>query len=234
MHALRLHIVASISALALAATATTATAHIAVGSGPAAANRTQKITFAITHGCGDLDTLRIRIDIPAGITSVRPLASDFGKPIVARTGTAVTSVTWQKPDADLQDADVQFYELTIRARVADVPFTQIQFNIFQTCRDADGNEITVPWDQPPGSTSGEPAAMLTVVPGRLPGWNRVVAPIAIAEADLGRYFGDALIVWRGTAAFSANPNTMSQIAATPGVTVLAGDIAPGDELWVRY
>lgn len=215
--------------------AAVADAHISISSGPAAANKTQKITVAVSHGCDGADTIAVRLDIPAGITSVRPLVSDFGKFSVTKDASnAITSVTWRKPLADLQDEDIGFYELTIRARVGDVPFSRIQFNIFQTCRDAQGNETTVAWDQPPGSQTGEPAAMLTVVPPRQPGWNKFVPAATIAEADLGTYFGDALIVWRGTAAFSPNPNTAAQIAATQGVTPLAGDIPAGTELWVRY
>jgi hypothetical protein len=56
---------------------------------------------------------------------------------------------------------------------------------------------------------------------------------ALTIEEIATYFGDAQIVWRGNAAYSPNANTMSQIAATMGVTAL-GSVAANDELWVRY
>jgi periplasmic copper chaperone A len=210
-----------------------AEAHVSLASGPAAAAKSQKITFGVGHGCEGSDTLRIRVDIPAGVTSVRPLFSDFGKPTVIRNGTTVTAVEWTKANADVLDADDAYYELTIRARVPDAAFTQIQFNITQVCRSAQGVETTVMWDQAPGGT-GNPAPMLTVVPARTSGWNKIVVGRAVAAAELPIYLGDAQIVWRGNAAYSANAATMAQIAQTQGVTALTGDLAAGDELWIRY
>jgi hypothetical protein len=77
----------------------------------------------------------------------------------------------------------------------------------------------------------EPAPGLLIVPAHVPGWNKVTVPAAVA--DLGVYFGDALIVWKGTAAFSANPATKDMIAGTPGVTALTS-LAASDEIWVKY
>jgi hypothetical protein len=217
----------------LLSTTRAAEAHVSLASGPAAAAKSQKITFGVGHGCEGSDTLRIRVDIPAGVTSVRALFSDFGKPTVIRDGTTVTAVEWTKADADVLAGDDGYYELTIRARVPDAAFTQLQFNITQVCRSAQGVETTVMWDQPPGST-GNTAPMLVVVPARTTGWNKIVVGRAVAAADLPIYLGDAQIVWRGNAAYSANAATMAQIGQTQGVTALTGDLASSDELWVRY
>jgi hypothetical protein len=220
-------------------TAAPVAAHVSLASGPAAANKSQKITFGVGHGChiGDIDadTYRIRVDIPAGITGVRALASDFGKPTMIRdTDNVIIAVEWQKPLADLQDdEDTQYYDITIRAKVADVPFTQIKFDIHQTCRTTAGVELTVSWNEAPGGT-GNTSPMLTVVPPRTPGWNKFVLPATVPEANVPMYFGDALIAWRGTSAYSSNPNTAAMIATTSGVTPLTGDLQANDEIWVRY
>jgi uncharacterized protein YcnI len=211
-----------------------AEAHVGISSGPAAAAKSQKITFAVGHGCEGADTLRVRVDIPAGVTSVRALFSDFGKPTVIRNGTTVTAVEWTKADADVLAADDGYYELTIRARVPDAAFTQIQFNVTQVCRTAGNVEMTVPWDQGPGSTTGNPAPLLSVVPAHTTGWNKIVVGRSVAAADLPTYLGDAQIVWRGTAAYSSNAATMAQIGQTMGVTALTGNLAAGEEIWVRY
>ncbi|MBX3161121.1 MAG: DUF1775 domain-containing protein [Deltaproteobacteria bacterium] len=228
----------NLSLAAFAATmliSASASAHISVASGPGFANVSQKITFGITHGCNGADTLKIKVSIPAGVTGVRALYSDFGKPSVEKDASNnVTAVTWQKADADLQAEDIGFYELTIRARLPNAPFSRLQFNVEQTCRTAAGVVEVTHWDQPPGATTGEPAPLVTVVPARQPGWNKYVLPANIAAADVPMYFGDALIAWRGAAAYSSNANTVAQITATPGVTMLGGDLAANDEIWVRY
>jgi periplasmic copper chaperone A len=219
-----------------------AQAHSSISSGPAQATKSQKITVSVGHGCEDdamkhLDTIKVRVTIPAGVTSVRALRSDFGKPTVVRSGETVTHVEWTKPAAELLDGDDAYYELTIRARVGDVAFSRLQFNVEQTCEDSTtGEQVVVNWDQPPGSTTGNPAPLLTVVPPRVPGWNKFTIPAGttVAADDFGTFFGDAVIVWRGTAAFSSNSITMTQIGATAGVTVLDSSLAASDEIYVKY
>jgi periplasmic copper chaperone A len=216
------------------AVSSVAEAHVSIASGPAASNKSQKITFSVAHGCEGADTFKIRVEIPAGISGVRPLTSDFGKPTVEKSGTNVTVVTWKKPDGDIQSEDVQFYELTLRARVDAPAFSVVRFKVIQTCRTASG-DVDVAWTAGPGE-AGEPAAALIVAPAHIPGWNKVVldASTTVAAAELPVYLGDALIVWRGNAAFSTNANTMAMITSTPGVTALSGDLKPNDVLWVKY
>lgn len=221
------------AAFAVALISSTAEAHISIANPSVAANTSgQKITLAISHGCGTSDTRSIKVDIPTGVlTSIRPLYSDFGAFSVTKAGNPaqVTSITWTKTEPAL-DADDAFYEITFRARVADMPFTQVPVTVTQTC--ADGT--VVPWDQPPGATTGEPAPLLTIVPARTTGWNKFTLTKAIAVADLPVYFKEALIVWKGNAAFSTNLVTAMLISTTNGVTPLATDLAIGDEIWVKY
>lgn len=221
-----------------------ASAHISIASGPALANKSgQKISFGINHGCtgvggAKLDTLSIRIDIPTGIdpASVRALPSDFGgTPIVTKTGTNVTSVQWNRDPAELQASDVAYYELTLRMKILDVPFTKIPWVITQVCRPQGGtvtDDVTVIWTGP--SSNAEPSPVLTVVPAHVAGWHKVTLTSAILAADMGVYFGDAQIVWKGTAAFSSNAFTATLITMTSGVTALTADLAVGDEIWVKY
>ena len=63
------------------------------------------------------------------------------------------------------------------------------------------------------------------------GWNKYI--VAAAVPDVAALFGDAQIVWKGTAAYSANPTTAELIGATPGVTALTA-LAANDEIWVKY
>ena len=214
--------------------ASLAEAHVSISSGPAQANKSQKITFGVGHGCDGADTVKVRVEIPAGISSVRVLSSDFGKPTIEGTAAAVTAVVWTKVAVDLLGEDYGYYELTIRARVADVAFASIPFKVFQTCRTAAGVETTVAWDQPPGSTGGEPAPVLNVVPGRASGWNKYTLTSAVPATKFGTFFGDAQIVWKGNSAYSVNAALTPLITDTPGVTALTADLAAGDVIWVKY
>jgi uncharacterized protein YcnI len=231
------------TAFALAVTAgiglasSPAHAHITVASGPGFANTTQEITFGVGHGCAGADTYKVRIEIPSTVTSVRPERSDFGKVSVEKDDTgAVTAAVWQKDDADALDADIAYYKLVIRLKVPNQPFTTIFFKAHQTCRAADGALSVTDWVMLPSDPvvdggTDEPAPTLNIVPARLPGWNKLTVPAAVP--DLSVFFPDALIVWKGTAAYSANPATMDLITATSGVTTLSS-LAANDEIWVKY
>jgi uncharacterized protein YcnI len=230
---MRLSIIAT-ALLLTASAASVAEAHVSIASGPALANKSQKITFGIGHGCDGADTIKVRVEIPSQISGVRVLTSDFGKSSIEGTAAAVTAVTWTKTDADLQAEDFGYYELTIRARVADVPFTNVAFKVEQTCKSSTGVITVVPWDQPEGATTGEPAPQLVVVPAHVAGWNKITIAAAVPFAKVPTYFGDAQIVWKGNAAYTPSAALTPLITATPGVTALTADLAAGDEIWVKY
>jgi len=213
-----------------------ARAHIEIDSPPATSNATNEVEFAVGHGCAGNDTFKVVIDIPAGVTSVRPMRSDFAIPTVAKDGSGnVTSVTWQKSTADALDADTSFYKLTIRMKVPDQPFSTLYFAAHQTCRAANGDLSVVEWTDlpttPANQQTGNPAAALKLVPPRVAGWNKFTVPAAMA--DLSVFFKDAQIVWKGNSAWSANPNIATQISGTSGVTALTS-VNAGDEVWVKY
>jgi uncharacterized protein YcnI len=214
-----------------------AQAHIEVASGPATSNATNEVVFGVGHGCSGNDTYKVVIDIPAGVTGVRPMRSDFAIPTVQQDQAGnVTSVSWQKPDTDALASDILFYKLTIRFKTPDQPLSTVYFVAHQTCRAANGDLSVVEWHDtpttPPDQQTGEPAAALKLVPARMPGWNKYTVPAAMS--DLSVFFKDALIVWKGTAsAYSGNPNIASLITSTAGVTPLTS-LNAGDEVWVKY
>ncbi len=213
-----------------------ALAHITVASGVGFANTTQEVTFGVGHGCAGLDTSAVRIEIPTGVMSVRPERSDFGAVSVETDATGVvTAVVWQKPDAELLATDIAYYKLVIRMKLPNQPFTTLLFPTHQTCKAPDGTVSVADWVASPSDPavaagSAEPAPQLVVVPARQPGWNTFTLPVAV---DPSVYFADALIVWRGAAAYSVNPSTASLIGATPGVLPLTA-LDANDQIWVRY
>ena len=212
-------------------------AHISIASGVGIANTTQEVTFGVGHGCAGDDTYKVRIEIPAGVTSVRPLRSDFGRVSVEKDATGIiTAVVWQKSDVDALESDIAYYKLVVRMKLPDQPFKSLYFPAHQTCRSASGTLSIVDWiglptDAPVDGAAAEPAAPLPLIPARRSGWNKFV--VAQPVSDLSVFFSDALIVWKGTAAYSANPATVDLIKSTTGVTALTS-LTPSDEIWVRY
>jgi uncharacterized protein YcnI len=216
--------------------ATAASAHVSIVSGPALASATQEVVFGIGHGCSGQDTLSLRVEVPAAVTSLRTVPSSFGRATLEKGAAGIiTAVTWQKSDADVLPDDSAYYKLAIRIRVPNQPFTTLNFPAHQTCRDSEGGTTTVDWvataAAADGGESAEPVPTLTIVPAHQPGWNKMTVPVSIS--DMASYFGDALIVWKGQSAYSINPSTREQIAATSDVSVLSA-LEANDEIWVRY
>jgi periplasmic copper chaperone A len=240
-------VAASASALlALAGTflaPTLAQAHVGISSGPAVANATSEIVFGVGHGCSGLDTLSIKIDIPASVTAVRAGGSDLGPATFERNAAlAITAVTFTKPEGALTSGDDNYYKAVLRIKVPNTPFATLYFPVHQTCKAKGGATTTVvDWvgttpndahDSDAGAAP-EPAAALIIVPASKPGWNKFTVPSAIPAASLPAIFGTAQVVWKGSAAYSANPTTVEQIKSTAGVTALT-ELAAGDEVWVKY
>lgn len=212
-------------------------AHVSIVSGAAFANTSQIVTFGVGHGCAGADTFSVEVTIPPSVTSVRLLPSEFGRATFQTDSAgAVTSVTWQKELSAVLPADTGYYELRVRFRVPDAPFSTVYFPSRQTCRAANGTMTTTDWVGLPGMMGPdggtlEPAPALVVLPARQPGWNRYT--VARDVSDLATYFRDASIVWSGAAAYSINPSTATLITSTPGVTALT-TIRASEQIWVRY
>ena len=228
MRRLILLVLALVSALALG--------HVSIVSGPGIANATQDLTLDVGHGCEGNDTSMVRTTIPESVKSVRAMTSDFGRATVGLDATGTpTSVTWQRASADLLPVDTNFYKLTMRVRLPNTPFQVLYFPTEQTCVQADGGTLTSLWTDssglPPDGGLQEPSPAVVIVPAHKPGWNKLTVPVAVE--NLGVFFSDAQIVWKGTAAFSASATTTELIAGTEGVTSLSS-LAAGDEIWVKY
>lgn len=209
-----------------------ANAHVSVTSGPGFANVSQAVTFGVGHGCAGADTYSVRVEIPAGVTSVRPSSNAFGRARVEKNDAGdVVAVVWQKADADALDADVEYYELTMQVKLPNQPFSVVYFPAYQVCRAADGSMSSTDWVATTEGGEGEPAPSVAVLPARMAGWNKF--KVASAVKDLSVFFKDALVVWRGSAAYSANPTTAELIEQTEGVSELTA-LAAGDEVWVKY
>jgi len=227
MTSLRLKIFATV--LATLALAAPALAHVSL-SGQGIADSSQVLTFSVGHGCEGADTVKLEIAIPDAVTTVRALPGPFGDAVLTTDDAGlVRSVSWSKAEA--RAADDQYYQLAIRIKVPNAPFTRLYFPTTQTCRTADGDELVVEWAALPTSgDEAEPAPELLVLPPHKPGWNRYTVDVAIDDLTM---FDDALIVWAGERAYSSNPETAALIEGTEDVEPLTA-IEAGAEIWVKY
>lgn len=225
-----------LAAISTALVATAAQAHVGITNPNVAAGSSQIIHFGVGHGCAGADTTRIVVTIPAEVTSVRGIpGTGFGEAdVITDEAGLPLAVAWEKDT--VRDLDDAYYQLSLRISVPATPFATLYFPVTQTCRDAEGVETVVEWnalpgDPPPqGEEEASPAAALSIVPARSPGWNRYVAQSAIIDLSV---FKDAEIVWVGDAAYSSNQLTAELIANEEGVAQLVG-IEPGAEIWVKY
>lgn len=212
----------AIAAALLLGTLPAAHAHVSFVASNAYADTTYLATATVPHGCTDLagtdyDTLRIEIEIPAGMTDVRPADAVFG-PVTIETDTngAVTRLIWTKTAAALA-GDTHLYQVSFRGRLPNMPLATLAFATTQICA---GNTMK--------SWAGVDAPVLRVLPKRTPGWNKYTAQADVNEATIKAFFGDAQIVWSNGMAYSANPVTAGLIA-----NPLTG-IPAGMDYWVKY
>lgn len=231
----QLRVAALVSTLALTSAASPAFAHVAL-SGDATVGKSALLTFGVGHGCEGSDSTQIEVAIPKEVVAVRAAPSVFGTATLIKDDTGiVTAVRWTKQDA--REEDDQYYQLSIRITVPDLPFTTLYFPTRQTCRNAEGDDVVVDWAALPSKDAAasqaedeHPAPAVTIFPQRRPGWNKFTMP---AKLDSLGLFDDAQIVWSGDAAYSSNPTTAELIKADDSVDELTA-LKAGAEIWVKY
>lgn len=231
----------------------------------AVAGKSYELVLAVPHGCAytppggvesHADTYKVEVAIPTGFTGVRPIIDGvFGRPVVAKNGAAVTSLTWTKATVFDSSEDDQSYRLGLRGTAPNAPFTIIQFNVKQFCKDPQGGaDIVVDWsayDVPPSNESPK----VKIYPARTPGWNKFSVAAsdekhsqAAVTALLTDFFADAQIVWltpgtnNGTGAWSPNPNTVAKIKSLATKDATYYEIATkadvmihaSDVIWAKF
>ena len=203
------------------------TAFVVTSTSNAFAGKSYFATINLGHGCEDeltgvkFDTEKLEVDIPAGVTSVRPMDAPWGSASVETDVDGnVTKITWTKTGAALP-ADSQLYRVNFSAKLPDAAMTTLAFPARQYCHDDSAVEIMTPWE-------GAESPTLKLLPARSPGWNKYTAQAEIDEATIKAFFADAYIVWSGGAAYSSNPVTADLISNT------LTTIPMGAEFWVKY
>ena len=203
------------------------TSFVITDSSNAFAGKSYFATLNLGHGCEDVlsgvkfDTEKLEVDIPAGVTSIRPMDSAWATATVVKDVDGnITQLVWTRTNAPLAE-DSQLYRVSFTAKLPDAPMTTLAFPARQICHNTNAVEITTPWE-------GAEAPTLKLLPPRAPGWNKYTAQADIDDTTINAFFSDAYIVWSGSAAYSANPVTAGLITNT--LTI----IPAGADFWVKY
>ncbi len=200
-------------------------------------NSYSEIELSIPHGCEGFDTVKIEVSLPNGLTGVRAFDSVFGPATVdVDEAGVVTKIVWTAQKVEPYPSDSHAYSVSFRTKTPDAAFTTLFFPTVQTCKDFEGNIYISEWlDATVGhghDANSEilPAPSVLLYPKVSPGWSQYTATNHMHDMSI---FSDAEIVWKGTAAFSANTNTMQMIKDDINVSELS-EIHSGETFWVKY
>ena len=128
--------------------------HVTLDGGEAVSGSYYKAVFTVPHGCEGSPTVKIRVRIPDGVTSVKPQAragwklatvkSKLATPIDNGHGSkiteGVTEVSWSGGPLP----DDQFEEFKIQMKLPDSPDATLYFPVVQECAKGVTRWIEVP------------------------------------------------------------------------------------------
>jgi uncharacterized protein YcnI len=134
-----------------------AAAHIGTEATSTAAGSTSIVRFKIGHGCDGSPTTEVRIQIPDGVTSVRPEATPGWEVEVARQGEEVREVTWSGGSLP----DEQFLQLGLSVRWPEAPGETVWFPTVQTCEEGEHAWVQIPEEGQPEPDEPAPGVELT-------------------------------------------------------------------------
>lgn len=149
-------------------------AHVSLETKQAPADTYYKAVLNVPHGCKESPTVRIRVRIPEGVTSVKPqpkpgwkleiMSTRLAKPIDAGHGRTITESVSEVSWSGGELADEHFDEFRITMKLPDRPGATLYFPVVQDCRQGAHRWIEIP-DK--GRTAGdlkEPAPALRLMP----------------------------------------------------------------------
>lgn len=167
---------AAFAAATLAAMAGPALAHVTLEVGEAAAGSPYKAIFRVPHGCSGSATTAIKLKVPEGFVSAKPMPKAgwtldiktgdyaktytlFGSPVKS----GAVEITWSGGNLP----DNEYDEFVVRGTLADdlkVGDT-LYFPVVQTCATGEEDWIKIPVDGQPEPDTPAPGVKLTAPTG---------------------------------------------------------------------
>lgn len=158
----------------------TASAHVTLETPQASVGASYKAVLRVAHGCEGTATTTIRVRIPAGVISVKPmpkpgwkldtLSGKYAKPFTlrgAKVSEGVTEIAWSGGKL----ADAHYDEFVFTSALAEelAAGQTIYFPVVQECEKGVHRWIEIPTGQRPRdehSEGAEPAPGLKLLPKR--------------------------------------------------------------------
>jgi len=163
------------SAMSLALTGS-ALAHITLEKREASVGSFYKAVLSVPHGCDGAATVKVSVQIPEGIISVKPMVKpgwtlevkrgDYAKPYSYLHGAKLTQgpkeVTWSGGNIP----DAYYDEFVMQTFVAGelAPNTTLYFPVVQTCEKGEHRWVETPSTPKTSSGHDEPAPGLKLLP----------------------------------------------------------------------
>ena len=163
-----------LACVASAVSAGPASGHVTLEGRQAPADSYYKAVLNVPHGCKESPTVRIRVRIPEGVTSVKPqpkpgwklaiTRAKLPKPLDAGHGNMITETVSEVSWSGGELADEHFDEFRITMKLPDRPGATLYFPVVQDCRAGVHRWIEVPDKGRTADDLKEPAPALRLVP----------------------------------------------------------------------
>ncbi len=147
-----------ISALLFCCLTPFATAHIVLAHPRAAAGSHYKAVFQISHGCGGSPTNKITVQVPDGVSSVKPMP----KPGWSLSVHGESAVSWSGGTL----VDAHYDEFVMLIKLPARPGTAY-FKVVQECEKGRQEWVQVPGQDKPAAGIRYPAPALTIEPAAI-------------------------------------------------------------------
>lgn len=146
--------VAGFAAILATGVATGAIAHVTLDASKAPSGSYYKAVFNVPHGCEGSPTVRLRVQIPDGVTSVKPqprsgwklqiVKTRLAKPVEVDHGRTVTEAVTEVVWSGGRLLDENFEEFRIQVKLPDRPGETIWFPVVQECEKGVNRWIEIP------------------------------------------------------------------------------------------
>lgn len=145
---------AAFCAAALGLAATGAQAHATLEVRQAPANSYYKAVIRTPHGCAGSPTIAVRVQIPEGVTGVKPqpkpgweltiVTEELDQPVAGAHGHRITSRVAEVHWTEGRLLDEHFDEFVMMVRLPDEPGATIYFPTVQECEEGADRWIEIP------------------------------------------------------------------------------------------
>ena len=148
-----------------------ASAHVTLEHAQAPAGSFHKIVLRVPHGCAGSPTVAVKVQIPPGVTAVKPqpkpgwaltiVHTPLDAPVADSHGNPVTDAVAEIHWTGGHLLDAHYDEFAMRVRLPDAPGETVYFPVVQECE-----EGVERWIDTPATGGGDdtPAPGLTLTP----------------------------------------------------------------------